>query len=370
MPIVATHVRGAFAAASAVALAVLLTACSGGGSGSVTLGTPANHPSGAQTGAPAPAAPESFRSFTVSHNDQSAAQSSTGLARHAGPVAPLLSARSSSARTRSSAAYPDDLAYGGGALVINAQTHNIYLSVSTTNSSPGSWGDPYKFLSDLFASTYLHVLDQYVGTGETYATGESALVTSTNFSYGPLYDNDILAIVHSVASQLNTKGGNGYTAIYNLFLPKGVDTCYSFSAQCYSPDNLSTFSFCAYHASVTFADIGHVLYTVQPYQAATAVVNGQTYETCSILSPATDANFLEDATDSSLEHETFETISDPDPPSGWTVPSSNGGVAGGSEMADLCDYSTLESVLLNGTLYHIQPMYSNKVHACVNSYSP
>jgi hypothetical protein len=371
---VPTHARSAAAALGALTLAIFAAGCSGG-SGSVPGPATGVATTGGQTpgGSTAPLGPETFASFAVSSADQAAAQSATALTRHAFPIAPKVAALESSIHARSPAArpedvaYPEDLAYGGGSLVTNAVTHNVYLSVGTANASPATWGDPHKFLSDLFASTYLGVVDQYVGSG-TYAVGESALVTSTNFSYGPLYDNDLLAIIHSVASQMNPPGDNGYNVIYNLFLPPGVDTCYSYTAECYSPDHLSTFAFCAYHSSVTFTDIGHVLYTIQPYQPATVVEGGNTYESCSILSPQTDPNFLEDATDSSLEHETFETISDPDPPSGWTVPYSNGGVAGGNEMADLCDYSSLESVLLNGTLYKIQPMYSNKVHACVNSY--
>jgi hypothetical protein len=33
-----------------------------------------------------------------------------------------------------------------------------------------------------------------------------------------------------------------------------------------APDNNATFAFCAYHSSVDFSDVGHVLYSVQPYQ--------------------------------------------------------------------------------------------------------
>jgi hypothetical protein len=68
-----------------------------------------------------------------------------------------------------------------------------------------------------------------------------------------LSDNDILQIVHTAASTL----GAGYHHIYHVFLPKGVDECFVGTTQCYSPDNPSTFVFCAYHGSVTYSDIGH-----------------------------------------------------------------------------------------------------------------
>jgi hypothetical protein len=34
----------------------------------------------------------------------------------------------------------------------------------------------------------------------------------------------------------------------------------------YSLDNLSSFFFCAYHGGADFTDIGHVLYSVEPFQ--------------------------------------------------------------------------------------------------------
>lgn len=62
-------------------------------------------------------------------------------------------------------------------------------------------------------------------------------------------------------------------------------------------------------------------------------------------------------------------ITDPDPGTGWTVPFSNGGVAGGFEIGDLCAYTPIEKSNLNGTVYNIQPEYSNLVHGCVNQNS-
>ena len=76
--------------------------------------------------------------------------------------------------------------------------------------------------------------------------------------------NDILSIVHAAATKLSVQ--SGYGNILHIFLPQGVDTCFDLSPVCYSPDNPPTFAFCGYHASVLFNDIGHILFTVQPYQ--------------------------------------------------------------------------------------------------------
>jgi len=74
----------------------------------------------------------------------------------------------------------------------------------------------------------------------------------------------MLAVVHAVAS---ATGDTGYGHIFHVFLAPGQDECFdsSFSV-CYSPDNNNSFFFCAYHGSVDFSDIGHVLYSVEPFQ--------------------------------------------------------------------------------------------------------
>ncbi len=60
----------------------------------------------------------------------------------------------------------------------------------------------------------------------------------------------------------------GYDKIFHLFLPPGQQTCFDApnGNQCYSPSNPSTFVFCAYHSATTFIDIGHVIYSIEPYQ--------------------------------------------------------------------------------------------------------
>ncbi|MFZ0201952.1 MAG: hypothetical protein WB523_02175 [Candidatus Sulfotelmatobacter sp.] len=194
-------------------------------------------------------------------------------------------------------------------------------------------------------------------TDNRYTVGTAGVISYPILT--ALSDNDVLQIVHSAASVL----GTGYTHIYHIFLPKGVDECFVGSGECYSPDNLSTFFFCAYHSSVTFSDIGHVLFTVEPYQNVPG---------CSMLQPSPNGALV-DSTSSVLGHETFETITDPDPPTGWIAVNSNG--VYGEEIGDLCPGIDLTGPyfkdpvsVLNGDKYEIQPMYSNTYHAC--SFAP
>jgi hypothetical protein len=68
---------------------------------------------------------------------------------------------------------------------------------------------------------------------------------------------------------------------------------------------------------------------------------------------------LIDSTASTLSHEYSESITDPDPPTGWV----NGRT--GNEIGDECAYIP-DLVALGGKNYDIQPEYSNKYHACAN----
>jgi len=248
--------------------------------------------------------------------------------------------------------YPADVAYHGGALLKSVQSNNVYVSRPSTE-----WGDPAKFLADLGKSTFVHTIDQYVHetSANRYTVGIGATILYPIF--GVLGNNDLLQIVHSAASFF----GSGYGHIYHVFLPKGVDFCDEPSGQCYSPDNPSTFVFCAFHGSVQFSDIGHVIFSLEPYQNVLG---------CSTQQPSPNGALI-DSTDNVLSHELFEAISDPDPGSGWYAQNSLGTF--GQEIGDLCPGISLTGPFfknpvsrLNGHLYEIQLEYSNTYHACAN----
>jgi len=247
--------------------------------------------------------------------------------------------------------YPADLShFFRGPVVKSAESHPLYVDCADT-----CWGRPAKFLSNLGKSTFIHVADQYVGStaDNRYTVGTAGVISYPIFT--TLSDNDVLQIVHTAASVL----GTGYDHIYHVFLPKGVDLCFVGTTACYSPDNPSTFAFCAYHGSVTFSDIGHVLFSAEPYQNVLG---------CSIEQPSPNGALV-DSTSSVLGHELFETITDPDPPTGWIAVNSNG--VFGEEIGDLCPGIDVTAPffkdpisVINGQKYEVQPMYANKYHAC------
>ena len=259
--------------------------------------------------------------------------------------------------------YFGDLTYGGGQVVKSSVSHAIYLQPQSGSQCTIAtcWGDPEGFLRDIGRSDFIHVVDQYIGLFEAnrYTVGSHATVTYSPQAT-PLLDTDIQAIVHAVAAR---SGASGYGHIYHLFLPPGQDECSdSTLSQCYSPDNDATFFYCAYHSSVDFPDIGHVLYTVQPYEDVPG---------CQVK-PGTINGRLVDGTDNALAHELIESITDPDGDA-WTNTSSVN--YSGFEIADECvffkdfqneffDSYDVPTFLIGAHVYAVQLVYSNEQHAC------
>jgi hypothetical protein len=255
--------------------------------------------------------------------------------------------------------YPGDLSYQGGAVVDSAVSHAIYLLPNGKCPIPQCWGNPERFLEDLSNSQFIHLLDQYIGLrgSERYTLGNRAKIKYVPPSV-PLTDTDVLTYVHAVAS---ATGGSGYGHIFHVFLPPGQDECFdSTFTVCYSPDNPNTFFFCAYHGSADFTDIGHVLYSVEPYQNVPG---------CQVR-PGTPNGQLVDSTNDVLSHELFETITDPDGDAWWN---STGLGLEGQEIGDECIFLLFTSTnvysdpfvfKIGDDVYATQPEYSNALHGC------
>jgi hypothetical protein len=266
--------------------------------------------------------------------------------------------------------YPADLQYLGGAVVVSMESHAIFLHPNGGCTIAGCWGNPVGFLGDYGKSDMIHIVDQYTGStaNNRYTVAEEA----TNISYKPhkkpLTDADMRAIVHAVvvSNAEDHHHQTGYGHEYHVFLPPGQDECFdSTFTQCYSPNNPQIFVFCAYHSSMDFTDIGHVLYSVEPYQNVPG---------CNVRA-GTPNGKLVDSTNDVLSHELTETITDPDG-TAWINVLDNG--LFGQEIGDECSFIELNAsfvpiafdpsnVTLNGNKYAIQPEYNNAAHACTTT---
>lgn len=252
--------------------------------------------------------------------------------------------------------YPSDLDYFGGPVVTQMFSNPVYVNASSCGGVASCWGNPVQFLRDLGDSTFIHLTDQYTGTHGDYDVGwhvNASVTLTTNMIDQPT----LFGIVHDAAVALGVTQG-GYHHEFHVFLPKGIDTCFQGTNICYSPDNPATFAFCAYHGSLVFTDIGHVMLSIEPYQNVPG---------CQ-AAPPNPNGMLADSTNSVLSHELIETITDPDGDA-WIA--DNSLIAAGAEIGDLCEptgnanFQFLDSYLnLNGHPYELQLEYSNRFHAC------
>ena len=264
-------------------------------------------------------------------------------------------AKAAAASAQSPVRYPGDLDNNGGTVVEFAASHDIYMRPNGNCPISTCWGNPEQFLRDFASSEMIHITDQYVGqrSSNRYTLGRSASVSFTPSATTPLLDSDIQAVVHAVASRT---GQTGYRHIYHVFVPKGQDVCTD-STRAICASN----TFCAYHSSVDFQDIGHVLYSVDPY----ANVQG-----CQVR-PGTPNGMLADSTNDNLAHELLEVITDPDGTAWWNI---TGLGMLGEEIGDECVFvlfvGTMDMfsdpaiISLNGRKYALQPEYNNRVHGC------
>jgi hypothetical protein len=305
---------------------------------------------------------------TISGSDQAAAASTTKFVYRIVPAAtPAAKKLPASSLTNVKLAskgvlpkpgfYPADLSYHGGPVVRSAENNLVYFDCPAGPTA--CWGNPAAFLKDLNHSVFVHLADQYLGTSATlrYPVGGTVSINQT-LQTNVLDQNDILSIVHAAAVKLSIQ--SGYSNIVHVFLPHGVDTCFDLTSICYSPDNPSSFFFCAYHGAVWFNDIGHILFSVEPYQNVPG---------CQVATP-TPNGVLVDSTASVLSHEFFETITDPDLNAWWSEASL---IEWGAEIGDICEPIVNSSeqfldpvFLVNGKNYKLQLEYSNKFHACTH----
>jgi len=257
--------------------------------------------------------------------------------------------------------YPGDLSYNGGAVLPTMVQHAVFMNPSSSCPAPACWGDPLGFINDLNLSDFVHVTDQYVGSHHhnRYPLGGNYIGLFGPPSV-PFTDNDMAGIAHAVAV---FSGQSGYGHVLHIFLPQGQDVCFdSTFSTCYSPDMPASFFFCAYHSSADFSDVGHLIYTVEPFQN----VGG-----CQVR-PGNPNGTLADSTNNVLSHETIETITDPDG-SAWFNTTNLDNL--GAEIGDECEFVIFGSfgaafdpsnVRLDHKPYAIQPEYSNRGHVCAS----
>ena len=278
---------------------------------------------------------------------------------------------------------PFDLSYHGGPVLGSAVSHDLFLNCTISCRNAVNF-NPGQFIFDLGQDQFITLLYQYLVTpgvidtvplNGRYTKGQAADVTGTYAPPRPNSTNPYFGELAIWLQVLNAAGppghpngnmgGGGLGHIYHVFLPKNVDTCFENppgqpGSSCYSPDNGSTFVFCAYHGAFT-ATSGNqrqtYLYTVEPYQDVNGCRNAVHNQPLpNAASPSVDPA---DPGYSTLSHELFETISDP------LLNAWYNNFSGGNEIGDICaEFDNF--VTVNGHPYVLQSEYSDVHHFCVS----
>lgn len=328
----------------AIAIGVALAACSGGNSGVTPSGGSPNF------GPQAIVHSGHLTSVTTTNADRALARQFVPLKPHF-TYTRMNNPFKNNARP-STVGYPADMWCQTQACPVMSSNVSINLYVNCPDES--CWGNPEEFLSGLTGSAFMGLATQYTGgPSSAYTFGGSMSVTHQLHYSNTFYNEDIFSVLAAGVTKFQALG---LGVQYHIFLPSGTDTCFDQTKICYSPDNLRSFYFCAYHDAVQYGS-QYIVYSVEPYQKATVTIRGNKYYACQnqIVPPHT--NRLNSGTASTLSHELFESVSDPLPNSGWFNPYYG-------EIGDVCAYRFMTNVKLGGRKFYIQQEYSNAVHGC------
>jgi hypothetical protein len=244
----------------------------------------------------------------------------------------------------------------------SSKAYNVYVSPDGKHcTTEACWGDPEEFLKAVAGSSYAGLVTQYThGKASGYTFGGSLSVKYSSLKYDKIfYQNDLATILAAAVAHF---GAVGTTAEYHLFLPPGYDSCYDASTACYSPNNLKTFAFCAYHNSEYVPSLKtSIVFSVEPFAGAQVKYQGKEVYICGYTGPSAKPS-LNNFTASNVVHESFESWADPIVnyyPLGYFNPTYD-------EIADVCAGSYYFKFGAGGKSWIVQEIYSNLVHGCTS----
>jgi hypothetical protein len=274
----------------------------------------------------------------------------------------LVSGALTTCLTTSDCTYSDaKLSYGGGPVLTSPK---VYL-VQVLNGGSGPTCDPnFPSVAGAFAgsepnlsgavstivnSAYSSWWSEYSVPGSAVGPGSYGGCVVLNVAAGAVSDGTIQAALKSAV--FTSPGFPAYSSqnVYVLlFQPNQVVTYGAMS---------SVNGFCAYH-SATYSSGNRINYDVMPYEAANPG--------CAEVGSSSALAF--DNLTAVLSHELAETVTDPNPISGW----SDTAHPAASEMADLCTFAGaghetayVASPSASGVSYALQYLFSNQANGCI-----
>ena len=292
------------------------------------------------------------------------------------PLAPASSPAASPAQTCNSQTGCGPLVYNGGPVMHNPEVVLVFWAPSG-NSYETTSSDPYAihpsdanyrsimegFFGNTSNSYWLGIAQQYNDSSGAPGTSVSvrSVILDTNAypcgscgsSSNALQDSDIQNQLQTIITADSTPTGTNVE--YFVFLPLNVYEC--------ATGACSFSSFCAYHSNFLDSASNEVVYALMPDVGTDMAACSVSYDTAYPYGPNGDQ--VADWELNVVSHEFMESITDPEPSSGWVS-------ASGWEIGDICawvwtgppSYQDRIDFLLDGHPYYLQPEWSNSANNC------
>ncbi|HXO17849.1 MAG TPA: hypothetical protein VN909_06735 [Candidatus Dormibacteraeota bacterium] len=238
------------------------------------------------------------------------------------------------------------LNYGNGPVLVAPKAYLILWGY-------GTYGDPDKvakllkvYTKHIGGSGHDNIYDQYY-----MVSGASTIyITNPKKQLGGVWSDNTNAVpTHPTDAQVAQEALNGVAHFgydpngsYVVATPTG-----------HSSNGFGT-QWCAYH-SATSSSGKLVSYTNLPYMPDAGSSCGSNFTT-----PPSDETGTDEGVTIVEGHEYGESVTDPNPPSGWY----NGQYG---EIGDICAWQNIQNDPFGKKSYTMQPMFSNATQSCVQS---
>jgi hypothetical protein len=234
------------------------------------------------------------------------------------------------------------LAYGGGTVLTKPKMYLIFWGYKANGDAQKLKPLLTSYAKSIGGSQYNNIYTQY--------TGPSGNILNPTAQFGGAWsDNTTPVPAHPSDAQVAAEALLGVAHF-------GYDPNGSYVVA--TPHNHSSggfgSSFCAYHSAASTGS-GIVSYTNLPYMPDAGQNCG-----AGIITAPSDETSADEGMTIVEGHEYGESVTDPNPPSGW-YDNNNG------EIGDICAWQNIQNDPYKKHIYTAQPMWSNFDNACVHA---
>jgi hypothetical protein len=239
------------------------------------------------------------------------------------------------------------LSYGGGPVLVSPKVYLIFWGYKKYKDPDGMKKLLKSYVGVMGGSGHNNIYTQYYES----SGGSTIYITNPSKQLGGIWMDNKDAVPGNPSdaqvaaeSLLGVKHfGFDVNGSYVVATPHGHSTP-GFGTQ-----------WCAYH-SATYTGGKLVSYTNLPYMPDAGANCGSNFTT-----PPSDETGADEGVTIVEGHEEGESVTDPNPPSGWYNFSEG-------EIGDICAWQDIQNDPFGSKSYTMQPMFSNATQSCVQSY--